>query len=81
MERGDYHQVLPDASILVVSCDGYQDLWKPFFSCFLKYWPDCPFPVYLGSNNLTYPDCRVRSLAIEIYIDYSSNLIKMLHNI
>jgi hypothetical protein len=37
-------------SVLVPSCDAYADLWTPFFNLFWKYWPDCPFPVYLGSN-------------------------------
>jgi glycosyltransferase involved in cell wall biosynthesis len=39
-------------AVLVVSSDGYKDLWGPFFSLFRKYWPDCPFPVYLGTQTL-----------------------------
>lgn len=37
-------------AVLVVSSDGYQDLWPPFFQLFRQYWPDCPFPVYLGAQ-------------------------------
>lgn len=70
-----------DVSILVVSCDAYRDLWEPFFGCFFKYWPDCPYPVYLGANFATYPDGRVRSLSIGPDSDYSSNLIAMLQRI
>lgn len=40
----------PGCAILVLSCDKYADSWSPFFSFFFKYWPDCPFPVYLGNN-------------------------------
>ncbi|MGZ3900045.1 MAG: hypothetical protein ACXVP4_07355 [Bacteroidia bacterium] len=36
--------------VLVLSCDKYADVWKPFFAFFDKYWPDCPYPVYLGTN-------------------------------
>ncbi len=43
-----------------------------------RYWPDCPFPVYLGSNHATYPDRRVMPLAIGDDRDWSSNLKKML---
>lgn len=70
-----------DVAILVVSCDAYQDLWHPFFACFYKYWADCPFPVYLGSNHAKYPDKRVRSVLIGGDIDYSSNLIRMIDQI
>lgn len=67
-----------DVAILVVSCDRYQDLWRPFFRCFFKYWPDCPYPVYLGSNRATYSDPRVRPLLVGDDVDYSSNLLSML---
>lgn len=68
-------------AILVVSCDAYRDLWEPFFRCFFKYWPDCPYPVYLGANSAICPDTRVRALTIGPDVDYSSNLIAMLQRI
>jgi len=37
-------------AVLVVSSDGYRDLWRPFFHLFKQHWPDCPFPVYLGAQ-------------------------------
>jgi hypothetical protein len=40
-------------ALLVVSSDGYQDLWEPFFRLFREYWPDCPFPVYLATQTAT----------------------------
>jgi hypothetical protein len=43
-----------DCAILVISTDKYQDIWDPFFKCFEKSWKDCPFPVYLGSNTVSY---------------------------
>jgi len=39
-----------DLAIVVLSCDKYRDLWAPFFHCFQRFWPDCPFPVYLFAN-------------------------------
>ncbi|MEK7615666.1 MAG: hypothetical protein AAB420_00490 [Patescibacteria group bacterium] len=51
-------------SVIVSSFDGNEDLWKPFFTLFFRYWPDCPFRVYLITNHKTYPDERVRSLAV-----------------
>ena len=67
-----------NVAILVVSWDGYQDVWQPFFHCFFKYWPDCPYPVFLGSNSLSYPHSRVSPILIGPDTDYSSNLIAML---
>lgn len=69
---------MPDVGILVVSCDRYADLWEPFFHCFFKYWKDCPYPVYLGTNTLTYADKRVQSLPIGTDISYCDNLRLML---
>jgi hypothetical protein len=70
-----------DLAILVVSCDAFQDVWHPFFACFFKYWPDCPYPIYLGSNFQAYPDSRVHSIRVGTDIDYSSNLRKMLEQV
>ncbi len=70
-----------DVAILIVSCDAYQVAWKPFFQCFFKYWADCPYPVFLGSNYLTFSDSRVSSILVGPDVDYSSNLQIMLDQI
>ena len=67
-----------DPAILVVSFDAYQDLWPVFFQAFFKYWPDCPYRVYLGANTATYADPRVTPVLIGADRDYSSNLLAML---
>ena len=64
--------------ILVVSCDRYNDPWEPFFKCFFKYWPDCPFKIYLGTNHKVLTDSRVTTLAIGKDKSYSENLRAML---
>ena len=70
-----------DISILVVSCDRYADLWNPFFAVFWKRWPDCPFPVYLGTNRLTYPDPRVTSLPVGDDESWTTGLRRMLDQV
>ena len=42
-----------ELAVLVPSCDRYSDLWKPFFTLFWRFWPDCPYNVYLLSNRQT----------------------------
>lgn len=38
--------------LLVVSCDKYSDLWRPFFELFRRFWPSCPLRTYLLSNTI-----------------------------
>jgi hypothetical protein len=70
-----------DVAVLVPSWDGYRDVWGAFFHCFFKYWRDCPFPVFLGSNSVKYPDPRVSPILIGPDTDYSSNLTAMVAHI
>ncbi len=43
-----------DISIIIFSCDAYQDLWEGFFDSFELNWPECKFDMYLVNNNLNY---------------------------
>ena len=35
-----------------MSCDQTHDVLDHFLKGFEKYWPDCPFDVYIGSNTI-----------------------------
>ena len=61
-------------AVLVVSCDKYSDLWEPFFKLFWRFWPDCPFNVYLLSNRLNSDIQGVKGLLIGEDISWSDNL-------
>ncbi|MDR1262509.1 MAG: hypothetical protein LBK46_03340 [Oscillospiraceae bacterium] len=41
-------------TLYISSCDKYSDLWEPFFTLFVKYWPDCPYPIVLASETKTF---------------------------
>ena len=58
---------MEDTAVLVASCDEFSDLWQAFFTLFFRYWPDCPYPVHLGSDYRTYDDPRVKNLTIRGY--------------
>ena len=64
-----------DVSYVVMSCDPYKDLWEPFFGCLDRYWPDCPFPLYLVTNEAPYERDGVSVIHIGPDRDYASNLI------
>lgn len=68
-------------AILVVSCDRYRDVWGPFFTLFWRYWPDCPYPVYLGANQEVYPDPKVQTILVGPDLKWSPGLLKMLRDL
>lgn len=40
--------------LLVLSCDGYSDLWDDFFNLRDKYWADCPYKWYVVTETKDY---------------------------
>lgn len=37
-------------SVLINTCDKYEDAWHPFFELVKKYWVDCPYKFYLNTE-------------------------------
>jgi len=70
-----------DVAIIVSSCDAYSDAWDPFFTLFFRYWPDCPFPIYLISNRQSCDDSRVTTIGIEDDQAWASNLLTALDQV
>lgn len=70
-----------DVSIVIFSCDQYSDLWEPFFNVFFEMWPDCPFPVYLTTNQKTFNHNRVKSLPSGPDINWSDSMKSSLRQI
>lgn len=68
-------------SVLVCSCDRYADLWRPFFEIFRIRWPQCPWPLYLGSNHRRFEGQGVTTLAIGPDRAWGQNLLAMLDGI
>lgn len=67
--------------LLVVSCDRYADLWRPFFYVFRKRWPDCPFPFYLGTNHLICREPNVKTITVGDDINWATGVQNMLEQI
>ena len=67
-------------AILVISCDKYFDVIDPFFDLFYKFWNDCPYKIYLGTNNYSYNHKQINIQNINIGDDLSwcDNLRKMI---
>ena len=68
-------------ALLVLSFDGYDDLWNMTIELFNKNWPDCEFDKYLMTNYKEYIDNNQRpfkTLKIGQDCSWSKNLIKAL---
>jgi len=70
-----------DCAILIPSCDAYNDVWPAFFHFFFKFWPDCPFPVYLITEKIIYPDERVKTIALGKDFGWANNVTQALKQI
>jgi hypothetical protein len=67
--------------LLVISCDRYSDLWEPFFRLLRARWPDCPFPLYLGTNHKTCAIDGVTTINIGDDISWTSGVRAMLEQL
>ena len=74
METSENHTELDrDVAILISSCDAFQDLWQPFFTLFWRYWPDCPYRLFLITNGLRFDDPNVTSIQVGTDRHWASN--------
>ena len=68
-------------AIVVSSCDKFFDAWRPFAFFFRKFWPDCPFPVYLIVNRLHARSNWVRAINVGKDKGWASNMDRALREI
>lgn len=55
---------MSEFSILVNTCDKFEDCWNPFFTLFRRYWPDCSAKIYLNTEykEFSFPDINIISV-------------------
>lgn len=75
-----------DLSIIVFSCDKYQELWNGFFGLLFKKWPSLKgansyVPIYLVSNSKQFDDPRVITIKNENEKSWSDNALNVLSQI
>jgi len=42
---------MSDTTIIVNTCDAYEDTWELFFCAFKEHWPECKFRIILNTEN------------------------------
>lgn len=72
---------MKDLTILVVSYDGYADMWDNFFLCKEKYWPACPYNTVLANNSIPYKRDSVNVINCGNVAQWSSRTRKALQEI
>lgn len=68
-------------SIFVTSCDLYKDCWEPLLYSFKKYWPTCPYPIYIVSNFEGESDEQVTYIKVGEHLGWGSNSKKALKEV
>lgn len=70
-----------ELEIVVLSYDGFSELWPVFFDFYFKNNTGKSYKINLVTNHKIYEDSRVNSLQVGEDISWSSNLIKSLNKI
>lgn len=69
-------------SLIVSSCDKYEDAWVPFFTQLKKFWPEFNMPIYLGTESKMFQfegfDIRCPLANGPVYSQWSERLLKLL---
>jgi hypothetical protein len=79
--RDSNSDLLGRCAVVVASCDSYSDTWGPYDRLFERFWPDCPFAVYLVTNEKRRDFHRIHSLPIGKDVSWSDNLLTALSRI
>lgn len=58
-----------DVTLLVCSCDTYEDAWYPYFKLKNTYWPDCPYPVLLNTESKSFSFEGVTIPTLNLYAE------------
>lgn len=56
-----------NCTVVICSCDQNADTWDPFFKIFQDEWPDCPYPVVLNTESLSYDDPKMGIRSFRLY--------------
>ena len=54
-------------TVLVNTCDSYEDAWLPFFKLLKKYWPDREYPIVLNTETkkFNFEDLGIKTINVK----------------
>lgn len=65
-------------AVLMTTCAKFQEAWDPFFILFRKFWPDCPYRLYMATDRGAREDVEVLKQPDNMDRGWSSNLLSSL---
>jgi len=68
-------------AVVVSSCDGFFDAWRPFHAFLQKFWGDCPLEIFLLTNKFEARSPFLCAIAVGEDRGWSSNLLLALERI
>jgi hypothetical protein len=74
------NKYMRNMSVLICSSDKYKSLWNLHFDFLNRYWSDCPYPVYLGTDSLKFEKINTL-LTTGNRLSWSSCLLEWLNQI
>lgn len=66
-------------AIAVLSCDPYSDIWDAYGQLFQRFWPDCPYDLFMASNHLSFDKYGFNPILLGDDISWSHGLIVLLN--
>ncbi len=60
--------------IVICSCDKFSDTWSVVEESFLKYWKNCPVPIYIVTNHKSHNFKYFRQIKVGDDVSWSSNI-------
>jgi hypothetical protein len=60
--------------VVISSCDAFADCWRPLLFSLDRFWPDCPWNIYVVSNTKELAHSKVRFLKVGEDLGWASNL-------
>ena len=64
------HTINNQCTIVVCSCDKYEELWLPFFTCLKENWKNIPYPIVLNTESKSF---SMKELDIKTFQLYQTN--------
>jgi hypothetical protein len=68
-------------SILILSCDSYSDVWPYLTQTFDRFWADCPFEIYLCSEQKTFSHPKIKNIKIGRKAGWSEMMLAVLEQV
>ena len=65
-------------AIAVLTCDPYSDRWDAYGQLFQRFWPDCPYDLYMVSHHKTFDKYGFKPLLLGEDVSWSHGLIVLL---